>query len=85
MFDIKVLDSPHQITKTYDITYFKYMIISVSLFNSVSLIVQFYDATDTMHKEVSFQITGDDYSNWANDDNYILQYIQDNLDKIYSN
>lgn len=84
MFSIQVLDSPHQITKVFDITYFKYMIIGVSLFNSVSLIVQFYDITDTLHKEVAFKIEGDDYANWANDDTYILTYIQDNLETIYN-
>lgn len=84
MFQVQVLDDPHQITKVFNITYFKYLIIGVSLFKSVSLIVQFFDVTDTMHKEVSFLIEGEDYERWAYDDNYILRYIQDNLETIYN-
>jgi hypothetical protein len=47
----------------------------VQLFKSANIDVTFYNAAGRNVKFVRLLLSGDDYTNWANDDSYIYNYV----------
>ena len=74
MSDISVNVNNHDIVTTNTINNIKISVNYLTLFTNVSLIVRLY--TDTILVDNQFLIlSGDDYNNWMNDDNYIITYV----------
>ena len=74
MSDISVNVNNHDIVTTNTINNIKISVQNLTLFTNVSLIVRLY--TDTVLVDNRFLIlSGDDYNNWMNDDNYIITYV----------
>lgn len=50
-------------------------IIDVRIFESVMLSVDFFDENGNCVDRTRLHLTGDDYSNWGTDDNYLVNYV----------
>lgn len=44
--------------------------------------IKLYDENDVLFKTTTYDVTGDDYKNWTNDDDYIFQLIKRDLNTI---
>ena len=54
---------------------FSVRIMHMTIFESVSIIVNFFDENNNRIDTVSLTLTGEDYSNWGSDDNYLYNYV----------
>ena len=52
---------------------------SVQLFTSAKIIVSYFDAKGMFIKMDRLLISGTDYANWSNDDQYIYTYVYNTL------
>jgi len=50
-------------------------VIKLVLFQSVDILVQYFDENDNIVENEYLTISGQDYSSWSSDDNYILEYV----------
>lgn len=78
-------DTP--ITKVVMSTYtsFRIVKVDVTLNNSANILVIVYHQQDELENFTEIvQLTGDNYNNWGNDDNYINNYIKQYLEEKYS-
>ncbi len=66
---------PAQITQVKNVSSFRVTVTSLELFKSVTLNVQFFDEKNAIVDIKTLQISGTDYTNWNNDDNYIINYV----------
>ena len=74
MNDINVNVNNHDIVTTNTINNINISVQNLVLFTSVSLAVRLY--TNKILIDNRFlTLTGDDYNNWMNDDNYIVTYV----------
>lgn len=75
------------ITKTteYTLSGFNVSVVAINLGESAFLRVEFYGLVgenEVVKAVKDVALVGDDYAKWGSDDDYITQYIVDNLDKI---
>ena len=61
------------------ITKFDVNILNVKLFKSCLLGVTFYTSEHKFVEYKAFELVGADYSNWANDDDYIIEYVKSKM------
>ena len=54
---------------------FSINIIDMKIFKSVMLSVEFFDENGNRLDSGRLNLTGDDYSNWGADDNYLVNYV----------
>lgn len=66
---------PKEITEIKLVKYFTVTVMSLELFTSVSLVIQFLDEHKRVIQANSLTLTGTEYTNWSNNDNYILDYV----------
>jgi hypothetical protein len=66
---------PAEITEIKHVKYFNVIVTNLELFTSVSLVVQFLDEHKRMVQSNSLTLTGTEYTNWSNNDNYIIDYV----------
>ena len=52
---------------------------TVILNTSARLSVRLYDQNNTIVNVQTLELTGEDYSNWGTDDNYIINYVVQKL------
>jgi hypothetical protein len=57
------------------ITSFIANVTSIELFTSAIISVNLYNADPNLIKTVNLPLVGDDYQNWANNDQYIIDYV----------
>ena len=76
--------TPQEITKTFTIDSYAYNINNVILNRSANISVIFFDICGTVFKQINLTISGEIYNNWGNDDNYLLDFIDNNVDFIIS-
>jgi len=74
MDDISVNVNNHDIVTTNTVNNIKIHIQNLVLFTSVSLTVRLY-SNKILIDNRSLILTGTDYTNWMNDDNYIITYV----------
>lgn len=70
---------PSTQTVTNIITSFTANVTNIQLFVSANISVNLYNADPQMVKTVDLPLVGPDYDNWANDDQYIIDYVVDKL------
>jgi hypothetical protein len=58
---------------------FSVSVIHVELFQYVTLAVNFFDENNVCTDRTDVKISGEDYSNWAADDNYVINYVINKL------
>ena len=69
------LEKPIEIKKTFNIASFNYSIIDVTLFQSATIILRFLDEFGIVQKHTEYKIIGQEYDNWKDDDQYIIDLI----------
>ena len=70
---------PSTQTVTNIITSFTVTVSDVTLFTCANLTVNLYNADPLLVDTVYMTLSGDDYNNWANDDDYVIQYVATKL------
>ena len=50
-------------------------IIVMKIFVSVTISVSFFDENNICIDFVTLELTGEDYTNWGTDDNYLINYV----------
>lgn len=66
---------PLQVVTVSNKCSFNVRIMHMTIFESVSIIVNFFDENNNRVDTVSLTLTGEDYSNWGSDDNYLYNYV----------
>jgi len=74
MDDISINVNNYDIVTTNTVNNIKIHIQNLVLFTSVSLMVRLYSNTILIDNRF-LTLTGADYTNWMNDDNYIVTYV----------
>ena len=78
-----IVSLPISFTTSYNILSFDVQSVLIKLFTSATLYITLY--TDSGLKiPKSILLAGDDYSNWGADDNYLMNYIINNIHTIYN-
>jgi hypothetical protein len=70
---------PSTQTVTNVITSFNVNVTNVQLFVSANISVNLYTADPRLIQTVDLPLVGEDYENWANDDQYIIDYVAEKL------
>lgn len=79
MADNKTKIEPKEVAVINKITSITIQVASIILNTSAVLLVSLYDENDKYISTVNLDLTGDDYSNWGNDDTYLLTYVSNKL------
>jgi hypothetical protein len=66
---------PTQITQVKNVTSFTVIVANLQLFKSVTILVRLFDENNKFVDSKSLTLDGTDYTNWNNDDNYIINYV----------
>ena len=62
---------------------FSISVISIKLFTSALIAVTFLDEDDKRVDRVVLKLTGSDYNNWQEDDNYLVTYVNNYITNVY--
>ena len=71
------------ITKTYTIKTCVYKLTELILNVLASFELKLYDDNDVLVKTVTLVVSGEDYKNWSNDDNFIFTLIERDLNTFF--
>ncbi len=74
--DVNVQDSPYVKTNTINKVIIR--IANIELFTSVTVIASLFDH-DTLVDNQVFKIEGQEYNDWSNDDQYIVDLVMTKL------
>lgn len=74
MNSIKVNINDYNFVKTSVINNIQINILKIELFKSITLSVNLLSNTKIVDTQI-MTISGDDYNNWGNDDNYIINLV----------
>ena len=78
-----ILENETIITKEYIIKSYEVLYVNLKLNESPNIYIMiFYDNTETIEK--NFTLIVIDYQNWTSD-NYLYEYINTNIVKIFNN
>lgn len=69
---IPVVDSIY--TRTQTINNVKIQVMNIKLYTSVSVIASMFSDKNLVDTKI-FNLEGTDYTNWGNDDDYIINYV----------
>ena len=72
------------IVKTIEILRFNVNVINVQLFSSarIAVIIECSDNGRNYQEYRELVLAGDDYSAWANDDSYVVNYVKDRINTL---
>ena len=79
MTENKIKIETKEVAVINNITSITIQVVNIILNTSALLIVVLYDDNDKCISAVNLELTGDDYSNWGNDDTYLLTYVCNKL------
>jgi len=71
--NVPVVPAPY-IRPTMNITNIQIRVMNLVLFTSVSINVILFENTNYIDSK-QYTLSGDDYTNWMNDDSYIVNYV----------
>jgi len=71
--NVSVVPSPYN-RPTMNITNVQIRVMNLVLFTSVSVSVSLFDTNQYIDSK-QYTLSGDDYTNWMNDDSYIVNYV----------
>ena len=64
-----------QFTDISEVSKIKIELSDLELFKSATFNVGLYKTDDSYYKNIRFTLTGDDYNNWGNSDEYVINKI----------
>ena len=76
---ITTLSSPVTITTTKSINGFLINNVSITPFTSASVIISLYDSSNNYIQNSTINLTGTNYTNWGNNDQYLITYIESQI------
>jgi len=62
---------------------FNISVISITLFESALIAVNFFDSNGKRIDRVLLKLTGADYTSWQADDNYLVTYVNNYIYNSY--
>jgi hypothetical protein len=65
-----------------NIVKFRYTILEIQLFTSIRVAVYLYNERDSLIEATQFVIQGQEYSNWGQDDKYIVNLIKQKIQEM---
>ena len=68
-----------QISKVVKINQFKVVDVKVELFKKATFTALLYDINDNLCDSRFYELTEQEYTEWFNDDTYIIKYVKDKL------
>lgn len=71
--------NPTVVTKIVNITKFVFSKILIKLNVSAEITIDLLDDKNSYYESKTFLISGSEYENWADDDNYIVNLINEKL------
>jgi predicted HAD superfamily phosphohydrolase YqeG len=74
-----------QVVKVVKINQFKIVDVKIDLFKSASYTALLYDVDDNLCDSRFYTLTEDEYSQWYNDDNYLIKITKDKLQQESNN
>lgn len=82
-----ILFSIEPITKTDVQTIIKFdiSVVSVALFQSCKIRVGLYNDKGNLVLNKIISMEGDDYLNWSNDDNYLIDWVKNKISSEFIN
>ena len=82
---VKTLSSAFVSNKTTSVTIISFEIINVFVvpYTSCTMFIAFTDNSGQSYRKTVI-LTGTDYANWASNDDYLTNYINDSLHTIFS-
>jgi hypothetical protein len=78
MNDIQINIEDYNLVKTSIINNIKIKIMKIELYKSITLSVSLLTNNINIDNKI-ITISGKDYNNWGNDDNYIVNFVLNNL------
>ena len=75
----QIFIEPSTQTVTNIITSFTANVTNIQLFVSANISVNLFNAEPRLINTVDLPLVGEDYENWANDDQYIIDYVATKL------
>ena len=79
MPDVKYDIQPITVTTTNIMTKISIRRITINLNTSANIMVDLFDDNDRFIQMKNLTLSGEDYSNWGTDDNYIIEWVKQNL------
>ena len=76
------LTTPITITTTKSINGFLINNVSITPFTSASVIISLYDSSNNYIQNSTINLTGTNYTNWGNNDQYLITYIEGQIPSI---
>ena len=70
------LTTPVTITTTKSINGFLINNVAITPFTSASVIISLYDSSNNYIQNSTINLTGTNYTNWGNNDQYLITYIE---------
>ena len=70
------LSSPVTITTTKSVNGFVINQINVTAFTSAIIVISLYDASNNLITTSPIVLSGTDYNNWGNNDQYLINFIE---------
>jgi len=69
------LETTCEIISKQTITSFNYRVTDIILFKSATIFITFCDENNFCFKGVQYVVEGEEYANWKDDDQYIIDLI----------
>jgi hypothetical protein len=73
------LINPYSIVRTFIVTSFKIELINIILFKSATFRILLYNDVDDLLEVSTITLEEENYLNWNNDDQYVIDYIKTQL------
>ena len=73
------LTTPVTITTTKSINGFLINNVAITPFTSASVIISLYDSSNNYIQNSTINLTGTNYTNWGNNDQYLITYIESQI------
>ena len=87
---MELLTIVRKLTRTINISGFSIAVNSIELGKSANLMISLYSADDVLEPDgirrirgmTSYQLEGEEYTNWGADDRYLVELIKEKIDLI---
>ena len=87
---MELLTIVKKLTRTINISGFSIAVNSIELGKCANLMISLYSADDVLEPDgirrirgiTSYQLEGEEYSNWGADDGYLVELIKEKIDLI---
>ena len=76
------LTTPVTITTTKSVNAFFINQVTITPFTSASIIISLYDSSNNYIKNSTISLTGTNYTNWGNNDQYLITYIESQIPSL---